>query len=345
MKKKKITLLFALAVSTVSLASCGERDYFSKDFDVASQEMDSCATVEYKTIEEKSNLINEFETVKHNTKNNILNGMSVDEYDKFYQNNTTIMMTQEAKGYESGDKNKQVFEFKIKSIYDSKNGSSYYYEYYHLKTSKGDSSYSFVTKAVLKDDKYIVNSDFEFNDYQYCDEKKASGSLKITSFKGNLMNHYKYTVFENCCYPELFSERFNSNNMSIYSNEDKSYIYASVDLNRGGNYGDSDKYVSIRENSLVSYYGEARLGLSDCLGSDKIDGYTDVKLEYISESILDDKIDSTDYIEYNWNDYDRYNYSFGDYFYSLPGSYENGFINVVDELVERNQDKLTIANL
>ena len=44
-----------------------------------------------------------------------------------------------------------------------------------------------------------VWSDFEFNDYQYCDEKKASGSLKITSFKGNLMNYYNYTVFENCC--------------------------------------------------------------------------------------------------------------------------------------------------
>jgi hypothetical protein len=174
--------------------------------------MDSCATVEYKTIEEKSNLINEFETVKHNTKNNILNGLSVDEYNKFYQNNTTIMMTQEAKGYESGE--------------------------------------------------------------------KASGSLKITSFKGNLMKYYNYTVFENCCYPELFSGRFNSNNMSIYSNEDKSYIYASVDLNRGGYYGDSEKYLSIRENSLVSYYGEARSGLSYCLGYDKIDGYTDVKLEY-----------------------------------------------------------------
>lgn len=245
----------------------------------------------------------------------------------------------------SGDKNKPVLEFKIKSIYDSKNGSSYYYEYYHLKTSKGDSSYSFVTKAVLKDDKYIVNSDFEFNDYQYCDEKKASGSLKITSFKGNLMKYYNYTVFENCCYPELFSGRFNSNNMSIYSNEGKSYIYASVDLNRGGYYGDSEKYVSIRENGLVSYYGEARLGLSNSLGYDKIDGYTDVKLEYISESILDDKIDTTGYTEYDWYGYSRYNYSFGDYFYSLPRSYENGFINVVDELVERNQDKLTITNL
>lgn len=312
MKKKKITLLFALALSTVSLASCGERDYFSKDFEVNSRAMDSKATVEYKTDTELSDLYVELE--KKNSKEN---------YDKFLNDNKTIIMSQHEKFYDANKKS-ITLEYKSKTIFDTTNGSIYYYEYYHEINDDYESSYSMVTKAIEENDQYTIITDLEFNNFHYyCMDakynytsKKVDGSAKVTATQTINLDYTKQQIFNFCSSPVFYNKFPNTENPKVYSTEDLSYIYASCDVNEAGL--GLYKYTSITDNSLVSYVACEASDINGMNSNGKIDVGAYMQYEYLNYSVLDNKISTEGYNSYNtsiWNN------PSSSYFYILPKTY------------------------
>ena len=294
--KRKFVYVASLSILALGLASCSGTDYMSHDIDVVIPEKDSKAKNVYNLNNSKES--DEFKKgcleISANAEKDFFNKhsaivvtiKSVTVDDSFIKASTTS----------SANNPKKIVESKL--ILDYKNNSHYFYNYAYSMKNDVVTSYSKVESKsfVSGENTYTVATEVTLYNYLFGKPEKevASGTVKIVTTHQEDIEKYRnqsIVTFDSYYYSVYYSG-------TAYTNDDFSYIY----------YTDED-VVSIVEDGLLKYVTEPVISNT---GLD-YSGKNDFKVEYLDKSVLPDKFDTKDYIEYT--EYKDYMTFFdGDYF-------------------------------
>lgn len=287
--KKKLIYLAALPIFALGLASCSGTDYMSHDFDVVIPEKDSKATNEYnlENYEEQEQALN-------GSKN-----MYLQAQDYLYSKYKSVILTYKGSIYVDDILEEGLDE---KRIWDFEKNSKYAYDYsYHMDNGE-ISSYSKVeSKSFVTDENtYTVSTEITLNNFSFGENNsKASGSVKIvTTHKEDIEAHKKTQVNPYFSYG-------NSTSGTLYANDEFTYMYYEYSSNNSNE-------ITIGENGLLTYrYGEYNYTMEKHTYKKK--------LEYLENSILDDKYDTNNYIQYDEREIfgSYWSWSFKDDLYDL----------------------------
>ena len=279
--KKKLIYAVSLPIVALSLASCSGTDYMSHDFDVVIPEKDSKATNEYDLSNQED----------YDASYGLVYGQALNAYNNFSSKYSSTIFTEKEYNY---DNDTLISGKDTKRIIDFTNNSVYCYGYYYEMENGEVSSYSKVeSKSFVTDENtYTISTEITLNNYNFGTKRypsQASGNVKIvTTHKEDIeqyrMNHMDTTYFY------YLNSSFGSHKGTLSSNDDFSYVYH-VDTN-----GDFT-YTTIGENGLWTYfsleeYKDFKLGYTKKYSRNE-------KMEYFENSVLNNKYDTKDYIEYD----------------------------------------------
>ncbi len=294
--KKKLIYAVSLPIVALSLASCSKTDYMSHDFDIVIPEKDSKAKNEY-------NLNNSKESDEFNK---ACLEISTNAEKDFFNKYSSIVVTRKsvtvddsfikASTTSSANNQKKFDESKI--ILDYKNNSHYFYNYAYSMKDDVVTSYSKVESKsfVSGENTYTVATEITLYNYLFSKTEKevASGTVKIVTTHQEDIEKYRN---QSILTFDSYSSEYDSG--TAYTNDDFSYIY----------YTDGD-VVMIAEDGLFKYRTEPLISLSTGLD---YSGKSDLKVEYLDKSVLSDKYDTKDYIEYT--EFNPYMTFFNGYFF------------------------------
>ena len=286
--KRKFVYVASLSILVLGLASCSGTDYMSHDFDIVIPEKDSKANNEY-------NLNNSKESDEFNK---ACLEISANAEKDFFNKHSAIVVTIKsvtvddsfikASTTSSANNPKKIVESKL--ILDYKNNSHYFYNYAYSMKDDVVTSYSKVESKsfVSGENTYTVATEITLYNYLFGKPEKdvASGTAKIvTTHQEDIEEYRNQSVLT---FDSFYKCQYDSG--TAYTNDDFSYIY----------YTDED-VVSIVEDGLLKYMTEPLI--SPFTGLD-YSGIYDIKVEYLDKSVLPDKYDTKDYMEYTeLNDY------------------------------------------
>ncbi len=284
--KKRLIYLAALPIFALGLASCGEIDYMSKDFDIVIPEKDSKATNEYNFEEHEYNdpVHTELSNLYHQT------------IDNFYDNYSSVIQTKKQyfaykDGGEEGFDEKLIIDFKNNSIY-------YYTNSYTMDNGNIDSYYKVESKSFLSDEKtYTTTTNISLDNYIMGTKRtrfKISGSIKIfTIFKTDSEVKNLFGLID-------FTPDYNYNLGTMSYNDDFSYMYFYYQ-NENSEYGLKNR-IEIAENGLFKYLFEEHWFDVSEASSNPSSETKKLKYEYFEQSILDSKYDTSDYLEFEYDE-------------------------------------------